>query len=237
MNNSIKKLTAALSAAILCALPMANALSANAYSTKFGDSNGDGVVNMPDAINISQWGTTYRNNIYRDNSDVNNDGVVNYFDAVLIQRALLQTMPAGQTIDQYLSENKDVYGDVNNDRRRNRRDLDEMQDILIAGEQNSADVQNNMIRYDLNGDGVFDWTDATVMFCYCYHRYFFDRNFTELYLAGDANNDGAVTNDDVETIKKWCSGTSVSINKENADISRDGNVTYKDADMIKAMIG
>lgn len=60
-----------------------------------GDANGDGVVDIIDAVEVGRsWMCTGADSYYSDAADRNNDGVVDIFDAVLIGRNWQKTTEA-----------------------------------------------------------------------------------------------------------------------------------------------
>lgn len=240
MKKAFTKIAAALSAVVLSAAPM----SASAVSTKVGDSNGDGKLNMADVVNIIQWTTKYHNDINRPNSDINNDGVINKFDSKLLQCALSYN---------YDLENLEYdFGDADGNGSVNSRDYNIMMNLLQGGSEkikvngsyqnvNTAYVNSHLnvrIRFDVNGDGTFDWGDATDMMCYNYYDYFFNRDFTEKVWLGDANMSSPLNGPadvnvaDVVIINRFINGDSVNINKENADVNKDGRVNRVDSRLV-----
>ncbi len=74
-----------------------NDLNVNEEVILVGDANGDGVVNLPDAILINMYkaGNTsqiFDMDYFKKAADVNNDGVVNTADSVLIQSFTLHNI-------------------------------------------------------------------------------------------------------------------------------------------------
>lgn len=63
-------------------------------------------------------------------------------------------------------------------------------------------------------------------------------SFTINYLyPGDANEDGAVTLQDVVVITRWLAGGwNVKINETNSDVNHDGVVNLKDAVLIRRFL-
>lgn len=234
MKKTIAKITAVLSTAVLCALPMASNLTANAATIKYGDVNYDNKLTMSDVLIIADWSSHNMSTIDRTVADCNKDGVINAFDSKMVQRAILN----GKS---YISEvDRNKIGDANDDGDVDAFDQNFMIDILWDGESDGltpAVINNSkalLARFDVDSNGVFNWADATTMMCYSIYNYYFDRNFTELVKRGDANNDGAVTSADLTTIAKYVARSSFNINKENADYNKDGKVDYADYAQIKA---
>lgn len=242
MKKTFVKIAAAVSTALLCALPMASSLAANA--AYYGDANNDGQVNMADAVIIAQWDTTKHDlHLNRTKADVNKDGRINWFDQKLIQRALLHGNSGAYNLDTV----KGTFGDANGDGRITSRDASIMEDILWDGSAsinyNGSTINatqtyiNNTLalrqRFDVNGDGTFDWTDATVMYCYDYYDYFFDRNYTPVYRRGDSNKDGQVNMADAVNVLQWLANKPNQISQENSDVNLDGIITEADATEIQ----
>lgn len=87
MTTGIKKLTAALTAALAvftAALPSATAYAADEVIQ--GDANSDGVVNSKDAVSVLKYLAGNNKTISKKAADVNNDGKITADDAVLILR-------------------------------------------------------------------------------------------------------------------------------------------------------
>lgn len=242
MKKTFVRIAAAISTAVLCAVPTATSFAAQ--MTINGDANNDGTVDMADAVIITQWDTTKRGlHIKRAKADVNKDGRINAFDAKLIQRALLHPNDAAYNLDKVAG----TFGDADGNGKVTYDDADVMQDILWDGSGyvtlngrrtyvTPSYINSNVnlrARFDVDGSGKFDWSDATTMWCYNHYHYFFDRNFTDIYVEGDSNKDGIVNMADAVNIIQWLAGKNNQISQENSDVNEDGIITEADATWIQ----
>lgn len=171
MIKALTKIAAALSAAVLCAVPMTNASAAYYYDDdddhavsftdlrlfkeRIGDANGDGQVDYSDSLTI-QLAMSYPKKytiaspMY---ADVNNDGLVNIFDANLISRYCLGCFDSFSIF----------FGDVDNDGWITKNDLEEIK-YYLNQKWNTKTISSELfVRCDVDGNGVIDGEDRCII--------------------------------------------------------------------------
>lgn len=228
MNKTITKIAAAVSTALLCALPMATSLSANAASFNshiaadylFGDVNHDGVVDARDASRVLNYLGSNTANTPCDTKlgDVNNNGILDDSDASIILSVYAKR-----------GANKDLTGDANNNGV-----IDITDAVLI--QQNIANPSKykikNMIYADVNRDNKITIADSNLIQRYLIHC--FD-NFN--YNFGDVNNDGELVVNDAVLVTRYYGQewNSRTISKDlfiRCDANGDGKINSKDQTAI-----
>jgi len=224
MNKTMKKIAAAITTAVMAAIPMAGSLTANASTLpndtlyyEFGDVNGDHCVTVEDAQTVSQWvfyGKSNQGPALRRRADVNGDGHITQADADKILAFAIETNTAGN----------DVLGDVNGD---GEVDFDDafMLEQYVSKHKHAGKV--DLIRADVNCDGVINKCDHALI-----GRYLLGQLDTLYIRWGDVNGDTVVT-----ALDSWKLGQYINMNSSvtitdaqlrRADINNDGNVDTKD---------
>lgn len=234
MKNSMKKIAAVLSAAILGALPMANSLTANAaaspaddevkyiFGDVYGTSNGfDGKIDIRDAQTVLQWASNNTNLTpdLKKRADVDGNGRVEKADAMMI-------------LEYYTNETlcqNEILGDANGDGEI------KIADVICINRYNAGTLTSHidLIRADVNKDGKVNNFDSKLL------RKYLDEN-TDVFNVryGDTNSDGVLTNADCQKIAAFIGGDSrvrfTDIEKRRADVNYDGKIDGKDlTTMIK----
>jgi|GEM_PF-3278854 len=219
MKKIMKKVTATISAAIMCAVPMINGVTANAakphstdyldgrnyyrevwvertYRSNFhstylvGDANLDNKITLADALCISQHIQNKNKPICYYAADVDGNGSIDSYDVYLVQ-----AWDAGQIgnfadLQDYYKKLKN-YNPSGTYRVYSNDGYNTFSAVLIG---------------DINNDGKVKLNDA-LMLSQCLnnnkgYRLFYndEENLTRVRRAGDINNDGRVNTQDVDLI-------------------------------------
>ena len=223
MKKSIKKITAAISAAVMCALPMANALSANAAGS--GQKKTFKTYITIKAGNKGLYEFEYDrrfNGTYK--YSMTFQGYKNY---VGTRSEFGHTVP--QTGRSCLFINSEALSHFNGVAAVEVYDCS---DLSVSAANFEDKTMFNKIIWACSNylKGHWDyWTD------------FEDRVEDEVVLVGDANNDGIINMPDATTIAMWARGNqSIQVGKEigqinlrAADVDGNGEVNEADAGLIQ----
>ncbi len=214
---NFKKITAALSAAVL-SLSSVAALSSNAASNTgsncatriLGDADNDGVVNACDATYVYRFlnGAKDAKLVNPAQADFNFDGVITKKDGDLILQDYANHAAKG-----FLLGDIDENGVINivDVVRLNRYLSDETKKFSIA--TGCADINRN---------GQIDRDDSDMLIWYI-----------TTYKWGDVDLDGVVDACDASAVLAYIAGkNSFPINYVYADVNKDGFVTKADAQII-----
>lgn len=241
MKNTIAKIAAAISAAVLCAAPMtANAATSSsdfrchiprhasfnpdlATNIHLGDVNDDGRIDAIDASIVLSWAEKNGRNCTNlaDMARVTGDYSITKEDANVILKVYAQR-----------GANKNLVGDANND---GEIDMMDVNHIALALKYPEKYTINNRIYADVNRDNEVNVLDQNLIQRYllgCF--YSFEANF------GDANDDGKLTYDDCNLIDQYIGKTWNNLCKENfrsmskdlflrSDVNGDGVITNVDS--------
>lgn len=248
MKNSIKKITAAIAASALCAIPMMNAMSASAFiyvsgSEIAGDVNNDGSINLSDSealdrflkypssnyVKIGNKSFTIKVNIYT--ADVNGDGCLTDFDVNLIGKYARKEFGSGYTNYSFRNFYKYV-GDVNGDGKVDNTDA-----TLI--DQNKVS-SSRKIYADVNGDNKVNSADATAIRNYKDHKVWATTATAPKFVSGaniggDVNNDGKVNQKDYTDLNSFFNApktANVKINIYTADMDHNNTVDATDLSLL-----
>lgn len=211
----------------------------------YGDANNDGKVNNRDSARILQYVEGWDVSINKENADVNLDGKITKEDSEIILNYLtgkkgyeklpyaeiIMNVSHSYSIDVEMTINV-LYGDANKDGVVNTRDsariLQHVEGWDVSIEENNADV---------NSDGQITKEDAQIIHRHLagwtgYEKLPCTIEITDGILYGDANKDGRVNNRDSARIQQHVSGWTVEIDKMNADVNLDGQITKEDSEII-----
>lgn len=231
MRKSIKKITAAISATILGALPMAGAFTANAarsvskdiITIKYGDLDDNGKITDDDARKLVRLLSEDKTVKFTDDqlrrADVNGDGNRDSTDVTIISKFA----------NDYTKNKKDIYGDADGNGEVDIYDAIMIQEY-VSSNQHKGEI--NLIAADVNADGVVNSFDFELINAFRVSN----KLSTLLINWGDVNSDGRITIDDYRKIKNLAAeNTSVqftSAELRRADINLDGYVDNTDADWL-----
>lgn len=169
MKNAIVRTAAALSAAVLCAVPMTSSAETfdfdddyvvviqdfRLFKNRIGDANADGQVDYSDSLTI-QLAVQYPDK-YKVKStmwaDVNSDSLINIIDANLIARYCLRCFDNFQIF----------FGDVDNDGCISKNDLNKISRYYGQSWNSKTISKDLFVRCDADGSGVIDWKDYNVI--------------------------------------------------------------------------
>ncbi len=224
MNNTMKKITAVLSAGILSAIPMAGSFTANAVDYpdenvifRYGDLNGDGFVTTADVSIITQKlsGNITFSQLQLKRADVNGDGYVTADDKNMMS-----------TYVSRLAKNiKRAYGDADNNGKVTMYDAAYVEEYVKYGSHKGS---INLIAADINGDGIVNMID---FFIFQDYEMKGDPD-TLLIRWGDVNSDGYVNISDYMKLSRVVAeDPSVRISsaeKRRADVNYDGKIDSAD---------
>lgn len=165
-------------------LPSENAI-------KYGDIDGDGVINTRDGLYVSRYinGTKELSEEQLAAADLNLDEEVNYID----YRILLDYLSTAYKFE-LPSPNYVIYGDVNNDGKVNSLD-GLLLGRFIRDDNLESDI--NIKNSDLNLDGTISYSDYVLLLRYFNGWY---EQFPVVYQLGDMNMDGEITEDDYDIL-------------------------------------
>lgn len=228
MKNSMKKIAAVLSAAVLSAIPMAGSFTANAAAIPddtvkyyFGDVNLDGKVTSSDAQTVLTWANNGVAGVSADKkkrADVDGDGNISVADA-------------NKILDYYVNEvlcHNKVYGDANGDGEVDMDDAFMVYDYVHEG---SHVGEINLVAADVNGDGRLNTVDHVLI-----SRYDLGRIDTLYVNWGDVNSDGVINNADAEKLNKLVAENPnvrfTSAELRRADLNLDGYKTGVDVSWL-----
>lgn len=236
MKKTIVRIAAALSAAVMCAVPAVSNFSANAAVSQFidikdlilppritpfnpfiaadylfGDVNHDHVVDGRDASCVLSYPNV---SLDMKLSDINNNRRIDRTDADLILSYYTKT-----------SANVDLTGDANND-----GSVDMADSILLQQHTQNPDVYRikNMIYADVNRDTLVNVVDANLVQRYnlgCFSSFMI--NF------GDVNDDGVLSDTDYNYISSyygqtWNKKTISAAKFIRCDANGDGTIDSLD---------
>ena len=230
MRNSIKKITAVISAAILGALPMAGSFTANAADFadetvifRYGDINGDGKITSADANLVGQIVAENTNTNFSQSqirrADVNGDGSVTPNDTNMI---ITYVSRLG---DQSLKKLKKVYGDADNSGKVTMYDAAYVEEYVKYGSHRGA---INLMAADINGDGIVNMIDFYILQDY----EMMGNPSTLLIRWGDVNSDGYVNISDYMKLRRVVAEDPTvhlsSAESRRADVNYDGKINSDD---------
>ena len=220
MKKSIKKIAAALSAAVMCALPMANALSANAAGS--GQKKTFKTYITIKAGNKGLYEFEYDrrfNDTYK--YSMTFQGYKNY---VGTRSEFGHTVPqTGRSCLFIDSVSLDHFNGVA------ATELYDCSDLSVKASDFKPGSMYNKIIWACSNyhKGHWEYWDD------------FENNVTEeVVLLGDANNDGIINMPDATTVAMWVRGNkSIKVGNEKGDINLkaadvDGNGVVNDADAV-----
>ena len=211
MKKLFAKVTAAISAAAMLAVPAINAFPANAAVVNYtreiwedykgfyyydevlvGDANGDGRVTLADATAILNYiGDRDHHHVDKNAADTNGDGGITPTDALIIQRVI-----NGNTFFEREQEYFKYYIS------QNKYNANGTYRIFLDGNKYSA-----VLLGDINNDGVIDEEDIDsfndAMNSSAYVGIFdndSDNNSLRARRAGDINNNGYYDQEDLDLI-------------------------------------
>lgn len=232
MNKTMKKIAAAITTAVMAAIPMAGSLTANAAPAGwdepkyyFGDLDGDKEVTAWDATLILRASKNngadlkYRQKI---KADVNGDGRITKADSDLALEYYVNNTVSGH----------DLYGDANNDGEVDIYDAYTVYDYVNDGLGSGLGSDTiNFIAADVNADGVINSFDHVLIARYALGY------ISSLYVNwGDVNSDGSVDVWDRLKLAKFCAGDhSVSLTSaeiRRGDLNLDGNTDSDDLTIL-----
>ena len=235
MNKTMKKIAAAITTAVMAAIPMAGSLAANAAPAGwdepkyyFGDLNGDRKVTTAD---VNLIGDAARNNganlTYKQKikADVNGDGYVTSADTVLAKDYVRK-----KTLGYNL------YGDADGDGEVDIYDAYTVYDYVNDGLGTGlGSDQINLIAADVNADGVINSFDHVLIARYALG------DISSLYVNwGDVTNDGYVDISDQIVLGRFVAEDSTVIVSDvglrRADLNLDGNVDGDDLIILACYI-
>lgn len=223
MKKLFAKVTAAISAAAMLAVPTINAFPANAsvvnytryiwkeyngiddwwWEQNIGDANGDGIVNLDDATAVLDYiGDKDHHTVIKYKADANGDGAITAIDALIIQRVV-----KGYTF----FEREQVY----------------LQDYIEKGIYNANgtyrlfDFRHSyqaVLLGDINNDGLINDADIDSFdeaMKSSKHLHIFDgglngNDFVRARRAGDINNNGEFDQEDLELLETVVSGQHIN---------------------------
>ena len=236
MKKTMAKITAALSAAVLCALPMASNLSANAafpdYENFRGNVNYDSIITNQDATCIHQyvasgygWNTMFTPEVREDINyycDVNHDGAVNYNDATFINR-VVALYPGNDSTAYTLRSmyvNYRIWGDANGDEFADMKDVQAIKTYLTTHSSTCDAMVFFRNANVIDSDNVINQNDLDYLMTYLIRG----------GQLGDADGDFKITTNDITALQKYINGTVTpnGIQKRNSDLNGDGQVTSYD---------
>lgn len=228
MKNYAKKAIAALSAAVLGAIPMTGALTANAATTVvkdnvtfyFGDVNKDGKIGPEDASQVLQWATknTSLSKDLKKRADVDGDGRVTTLDAEVILESYVTL----------LVENE-LLGDADSDGEVDINDA-----MAIEQYIRGKNKEINLIAADINCDGVINVSDYRAI-ARCDADYGMVDYASLQVRWGDVNSDGRVSISDYNKLVNYINEARVNLTykeRVRADVNCDGKITMADATAI-----
>ncbi len=215
---NFKKITAAVSAAVLSLSSVAalatNAASSTTPTNKVGDANNDGYVDARDSSFILNKGNNKNAYVAFWQADFNNDGVVNKVDSNLILQYYANSSVATC-----------ILGDANNDGIVDSRDASF---ILAHGDIDSAYINPYQADFDCNCR--IDKNDANLITTY------YANSSVKKQVLGDVDGDFKVTNNDAYMLDYFFMNSNVNpILKCNADVDKSGTITRADVDAIFAL--
>lgn len=227
MRKSIKKITAAISATILGALPMAGAFTANAarsvskdiITIKYGDLDDNGKITDDDARKLVRLLSEDKTVKFTDDqlrrADVNGDGNRDSTDVTIISKFA----------NDYTKNKKDIYGDADGNGEVDIYDAIMIQEY-VSSNQHKGKI--NLIAADVNSDGVVNSFDHVLI-----GRYDTYGTPSTLYTRwGDVNSDGKINAADYYKLDKLCAEdmyvSFTDAEMRRADINLDGNVDNTD---------
>lgn len=132
-----------------------------------------------------------------------------------------------------------VIGDISLDGRINTKDVGRINSYL-AGKTTLTEQQ--LKNADVNADGKVDETDKFLLIRFCYELLpntlpTEPINYYTLY--GDINEDGTITQDDINLLSEHISKTSLLTTEQsikNADVNGDGTINALDMSILSKMI-
>lgn len=132
-----------------------------------------------------------------------------------------------------------AIGDISLDGRINTKDVGRINSYL-AGKTTLTEQQ--LKNADVNADGKVDETDKFLLIRFCYELLpntlpTEPINYYTLY--GDINEDGTITQDDINLLSEHLVGTSLLTTEQsikNADINGDGTIKALDMSILSKMI-
>ena len=225
MKKSIRKITAALSAAVIGVLPMAASLTADAalpndrVKNYYGDVDHNGSVNITDYNQVYYWAThqQYLNSDQRKRADINADGVIT-------------TADADKILDYYVKNaaGQKILGDANGNGTVDLNDVLKVQTFCAT---HSTQSNINLIRADVNADGVMNMCDYKLIYFYVLGK------IDSLYVNwGDVDSEGYVTNADAQKLERDIRNNSFSnlsaAERRRADVNIDGKINNDDVAAI-----
>lgn len=235
MRNSIKKITAVISAAILGALPMAGSFTANAADFadetvifRYGDINGDGKITSADANLVGQIVAENTNTNFSQSqirrADVNGDGSVTPNDTNMIITY----------ISRLAKNTKRVYGDADNNGKVTMYDAAYVEEYVKYGSHRGS---INLMAADVNGDGIVNFIDFYIL-----QDYEMKGNPSTLLIRwGDVNSDGKVNIADYMKLSRVVAEDPTvhlsSAESRRADVNYDGKINSDDVKSLSNYCG
>jgi len=209
----------------------------NVKEAIYGDVNCDGVVDLLDALRLTEYledaTATPLDKQALKNADVNVDGNVNGEDVLLIRMYTAayfeDTLPEKPITDYVL------YGDA--DRNGN---IDTMDIAMLLKHINGEEVLEGQAlkNADVNNDGNIDMQDVKLIAMYITEWFpgtLPEKPITDYVLYGDANCDSIADTADALAITKHISGEKVLEGQalKNADVNKDGKIDNIDVVLLQ----
>ncbi|MBD7912423.1 dockerin type I domain-containing protein [Clostridium cibarium] len=209
----------------------------NAYYNaghKIGDVNGDGELNVLDAMYINKYiAKTITNFPVSDGisiADVNADGVIDSTDSNL----------AGSDNTDSLKKyiNTHLVGDVNDDERIDNTDVLLINKYLTKG--TALPVDNALWAADVNGDNAITSADADLITQFSEGTISIFPKAHHIYKLGDVNGDGKINVLDIAHMQKYITGAIPTLNVPDdlwtGDLNGDCVIDSSDLAILKKFV-